>query len=223
MHNLPYEMMAHIFVFVEDNIYVSMVCKTFRGILQKMYVSKQLSNVNDPYVLSKIHKEPEFILEDNIPKITNKKSLDYIATFICESYFQGDIQILLLKQNCISNNLSTRQPIHQVIKFMAGHSFHYYKTINEILNIAFKFKRWSFLEILMSFNSIRIKWIVSVHHRYDNENDIDIIIDEMDYLNDNKIMSYGNMYESMDHYYLEFKFAEDMKEYLRAYLEEDII
>lgn len=171
-----------------------------------------LSNLNPPASLI-----------DNIPKITNKKSLDYIVPLFSKSYFDGDIQILLLKQNCISNNLSTKQPIYRVINFMAGHSFHYYKTIDEILNIAFKFKRWSFLEILMSFNSIRIKWIVSVHHRYENENDIDIIIDEMDYLNDNKIMSYENMYESIDYYRLKFKFAEDMKEYLRAYLEEDII
>jgi hypothetical protein len=82
MDHLPYELINHILYFVPDKIYTSMTCKLFLKMIHKMYESKQITNHNDPYVLSKycnsMYCQFYDIAVNQIAKIVNHKSLDYL-------------------------------------------------------------------------------------------------------------------------------------------------
>lgn len=189
MDYLPNEMIVHILYFVHDRVYTSMACSKFNQILLKMIETNQITNYNDPYVLSKKCKNiPHYFgddLKQNLPHIMNHKSLDYIC-FKCNGNYYGyswDVGIfMLLKQCCVTDYAYHEQNIINMFKCSKNLMYEPLWNYRELLNIAFNHKSWKIISTLMKIKSVRQEWRNSFCERYQTENNIDIIIDEINCL-----------------------------------------
>lgn len=235
MDKQPYEILAIIMGFVDDNIRTSMTCHLFRDVLQKMYKSKQLMNVNDPYVLSRHHKKYGFrvydIIKKDMDKITNHKCLNFIGDILFANgeqgfvYEWGSIYILLF-QNCITNNASRPTYFPKMLTQIKHHLYRLDTVYERIILVTLASKSFDVFVILMQDLGARQIWGTFIfRQRYLNESDINVIIKEMDILMENKVMSANEILNFVRLHANDLKLRYEIMEYLftKATYEEPII
>jgi hypothetical protein len=115
---LPYDMQSYIVTFIENKIHLSMICKQFLELLQKMFDNKQLINYNDPYYVRKYYSSYNILeITPHVPYVKDYKILNYVYKLSTNSSLGQLIQIdnmdmferdklstALLHQNCIVDN-----------------------------------------------------------------------------------------------------------------------
>lgn len=190
-------MIVHILYFVKDRVYVSMTCSKLKQTLLKMIDTKQITDYNDPYVLSQKYKIIPCIFDDNLkqtmPHITNHKSLDYICYVLSRNeyrYSWDNSIFVLLKRCCITNYASHAQYIINIFGQLECLQFKPSWDYVTLLSTAFTHKSWNIILILMNINDVKDVWIHSMIFRYKYEKNIDVIIDEINFLVDNGIIDY---------------------------------
>jgi hypothetical protein len=208
MELLPYEMIAHILYFVQDRIYTNMTCSTFNKTLLKMVDTEQITDCNDPYVLSQKHKiiSDDFndSFKQSLPHITNHKSLDYICYVLLrqESFYSwDDIIFVLLKQFCITNYASHKQCILNIFNRSKRLLYKPVWSYMTLLISAFTHKSWNVIPVLMSIYDIKFQWRQSIIIRYKYEENIDVIIDEINFLVDKNIIDYDYAFDKILYLY----------------------
>jgi hypothetical protein len=227
MDREPYEILTTILLFVPDNIWTSMTCKTFRNILQNAYKSKELTSVNDPYVLSRHHKKYGFrlyeIVQDDMRDIKNHKCLNFIGDTLFTNGEQGFIYewqgiLKLLFANCIYNNASRPQYFRQMftqIEYHYGAKMHI--VCEHILLATLTHNSFDVFLILMRDKKIQQIWgKIILKKRYLNESDINIIVKELDMLMENKVMDANEILKLVRISDNNFKLRYEIMEYLLA-------
>lgn len=185
---LPYEMIMHVFGFVEDKISLSMVCKLFDKLLLKMYTSKQLSNINDSYYLKHLDNIDNKFIQDNIKNIHNHNCLNLI---MYKSYPSKKINyntlVDILYQNCITNNISKPKYISKLSKIIPTFIGCSIKSF-DIFNVCIQNKSYGILKILLiKNNGMQSGFGYNILKLNDNDNDVmDFIVG----LVENDVMTY---------------------------------
>lgn len=182
---LPYEMIMHVFGFVEDKISLSMVCKLFDKLLLKMYTSKQLSNINDSYYLKHIDNK---FLQDNIKNIHNHNCLNLIMYKLYPSNkINYDTFVEILYQNCITNNISKPKYISKLSKIIPTFIGCSIKSF-DIFNACIQNKSYGILKILLiKNNGIQSSFGYNILKLSDNDN---VVMDFIVSLVENDVMTY---------------------------------
>jgi hypothetical protein len=105
---LPPEIITLILFHIPDKTQASMTCKLFQKLLQTLYDTHQLSDINDSYYFSKI---PDVYPSDKICNIKNNNILNLIAyKFLIKNQYKYLLDAyyiyIVLRQNYILNNIS---------------------------------------------------------------------------------------------------------------------
>lgn len=185
---LPYEMIMHIFGFVEDKIGLSMVCKLFDSLLLKMYTSKQLSNINDSYYLKYMDNIDEAFIQNNIKNIHNHNCLNLIMYNL---YLYGKIyyntRVVILYQNCMTNNISKPKYISKLSKSIPTFIGCFLNSY-DMLDICIKNKSYGILKILLRKNNgMRSNFMYNILKFNDDDNKV---VDLITCLVENDVITY---------------------------------
>jgi len=232
MDTFPKEIIKEIIMLIEDKIYISMICKSWIRILDEIFcdLSKDKLNYNDSYQL-KLYFEQSHdknfhpittVSNENIRNIYNTNSLNLICTtsFSTEYNYQTKVSDLacILRGYCINNHMSDikMNRIYRILKYLFW--FGYGHVVDEKLRVAFIHKSFNVILFLLSFRQIRSCWIGTIETRYNDEDklieQINEIINEIDFLINNNVMSYLDVYE----YIFESKLNTPIKDHVLEYL-----
>jgi hypothetical protein len=220
--DLPHDIIPLILYHIPDKTPASMTCKLFRKMLLDMLDKKQLSDINDSYYISHLGITTFHFL---IEHIHNPNCLNAIIyKFINDRVGYRMPKYKLLKQNCKLNNISKPKYINFLVNEIERINYYGDKNIVDILDVAFINKSFDILMMIMISNKIKAHWANSIYKRYKNETQIDIIIEEINMLIKNNIMSYAEMYNDM---YLMDKnkifLYDDVMKYLEQFLNPNTI
>jgi hypothetical protein len=219
---LPQEIISHIISFVEDRIYVSMVCKSWIGMLDKDKVIP-----NDSYSLKQYSLQYDIIttLDHNVVmNMSNYNSLKFLTYKLCElrdnrNLSPGENPFLcravvswtynILCKLCEYNYIFEKHHLRDLFRYM-GWETEWSNDSNstkivKLINTAFEYKSYKILPLILSYSSWSKFWDKSVKHRYLNKlNCKDELINEIEFLQKSHILSYLEIYKQLcaTHYYV---------------------
>lgn len=208
MDREPYEILANIFGFVSDNMGASMTCKTFRVTLQTMHMRKQLLNYSDPYFLHQSHKRYGFkfcsILTRNIKKVLaqiqnnckNYTCLNYVCFVLFNEnvgYVYDYTDMCLLLVFCTIVDYAKPKYILKMIECIKIHPIRLDIFYEKLLSIAFDFKSYEVLKIIMSDAHIKNIWGITLLKRHSDDITIDNAVFEIDFMIENFIVTYDEI------------------------------
>jgi hypothetical protein len=222
MDILPLEIVTHIFTFVQDKFAIYNTCKLWSKLLEQIPLI-DLKNYNDPYYL-KTHYDINNILniKEHVTSITNCSCLNFLSYMMlkynnhitnlrraCETFnesskysYDSDIILAIMIQNTIVNNNSKPEFVHKLlIEIDITHSYSVYREVyKKLLESAFIHKSNDIVILMMCNNNMKPQWKSTVISRYKTEINIDKIIQEINMLIDNGIMTLLEIYEILVHY-----------------------
>lgn len=188
MNYIPYEIVNHILYFVPDKIYASMTCKLFQKMLHNMYETKQITNYNDPYVLSKHCKGIEVcdVGINCLSKILNHKSLDYFVYRYDKNniFFSENLLLHFTIQHCISGHISTP---NNILKLVGKLDKHDYVFLSYFIDI---YKAYESLPIIMTVPGMKESWILCMCSLHNPNISIDDVVAKFDVIIEMGIMDY---------------------------------
>jgi hypothetical protein len=241
---LPYEMLTHIITFIPDKMNISIVNKLFEKVLQQMFDNGQLTDHYEPYYLKKNrHKLTiDEINNDILPSVNNYNCLNFIFTVLftqgeCDEgvYFtkalhsfnyndgiEQNIIYLLLKRNCVMNNISRPKYIRMLMenlnKIYTGH-------ISNILYTAITNKSYDILIILLSMPIMK-GWLMRSIIGKSDDNNINEIIELLVLLRDRHVVSFIDIYSEMYYHQgtqWESKIGVEIIAYLETVIDKNIV
>jgi hypothetical protein len=230
MLQLPYEILQQIIIGIPDKMNISMTNKNFDKLLTQMYNDGKLTYRDDPYFLKRCYKKDDILygdkniseimseIKDLIPHLHNHNSLNYIFTIffvehkfgnkrshfdqeLQETYYNGVYNYILYKlllQNCMMNNVSKPKYIKLLSSYITET-----REYSELISSAFLNKSHGILMILFSDIIARESFIRSIVSRYKYETNIEVITKEIEFLDNNYLISlvdvYAKIYDIASH------------------------
>lgn len=208
--DIPNEVWTHIMSFVEDKTYLSMTCKKFVDITNRM--DESVINLNNPYYLKKNFTKKYRDVFLCISRITNHKSLNFMAYTIDKYNMDKMYMYLILNQNCVTNNISKSEYTYKFIKTLL-HAHDSKNIFKMCLTNIFANQSYDILMIFLNYSDIKAQCprifleyyyygpltSTFLGHYYGEK--IDIVIRDIEYLVSINAMTYGelfNAYNSLD-------------------------
>jgi hypothetical protein len=146
---LPPELISYILQYVPDKMGCYMTCKAWGVYLGQMLKEGQLSDINDSYYLAKFHND---IFSLNICNIHNHNSLNFLSS---HKKFKFKLPITLLRQNCVTNNISRPNYIYDLFEYVM---LRMPIEIRAILDILFDKKFYNMIKIISKHQYFLNHW-----------------------------------------------------------------
>jgi hypothetical protein len=223
MDTIPHEIITHIISFIEDKIYVSIVCKSWARIVDDMVtiqISDAMINMNDSYSLKKYcKKEGHFLcniyfLQDMNKFTTNYNSVRFLAYM---SYKMKDINEINGEYSHLVNGYTHMKFAYEILYkcsiydyvFPSEHMivlmkcvtlFYCHNKLKEkattLMDTAFKHKSLNVITIMLLYGQWSTYWGWSIESRYKDKIDCENqLIEEIEFLHSLHIMSYYDIYK----------------------------
>jgi len=176
--------------FVKDRMYMSMTCKLFQDMLQNMYDTKQLTNLNDPYVFK--YRYQNIKLSDKIKY--NKHFLNYVNHHVINATTYDKKHIInVLTHNCKSNNVTKPDDIKKLIDMYVKDNVITLE-FGILVYVCLIHKSRDILKLMASYDVARVAYAITIFVRYKYESNIDIIVRDMDRLVRLGVTDYDEIY-----------------------------
>lgn len=221
IHILPHEIISIILSHIPDKTQASITCKLFQKLLQTLYDTHQLSDIDDSYFLNKHFPNLNDKDFNKITNIHNYKCLNLIAykLFVIDNVgISSDHTLMLIKQNCKLNNVSRpkyMQKMYEKISLWLG-------DYSDILKITLLNKSYDMLILLFSLQHFKKEYIDIMPTRFEKETDINVITYEIDYLVKNNVLDYTTIYLKC-HPYTQIPLYNELYKHLEKYVSKNIV
>lgn len=192
---LPHEIITHIFHYIPDIIPISMTCKLFQNLLDK--ICNQLKNINDPYFLSK-NFDKAYLMKVHF--ITNHNCLNFITykLFITKQYpiMSSYYVAYLLEQHCKINNVSRPEYINKMCMYFIDEGFNICEYLQPIMRQ--QMYQTSPDIILLIFRYLKSSYLLSIYWRLKIKTRIDYIFEEIDFFVSKNVLTYKELYKQIE-------------------------
>lgn len=222
---LPHETITHILYHITDKTLTNMTCKLFQKLLQNLYDTKKLSNINDSYFLNKHFDNMRHKDLDQVINIHNYNCLNLIAykLFVSKNInVLNEHLMMLIKQNCKLNNVTRPKYMKKMYQDIQTYYWVVSKTDTEMLNTTLAHKSYDMLVLLLSVQNIKKIYVSTISARFKNEKDINVITYEIDYLVKNNVLDYTEVYVKL-HEYEKIHLQNELYGYLEKYVNKNIV
>jgi hypothetical protein len=221
IHTLPPEIISIILSHIPDKTLANITCKLFQKLLQTLYDTQQLSDINDSYFLNKHFPNLNDKDFDKITNINNYKCLNLIAykLFVIDNVSISYTQtLMLIKQNCKLNNVTRPKYMQK----MYQKSSLWLEDYTNILEITLLHKSYDMLILLFSLSNFKKEYIDTIPTRFEKEKDINVITYEIDYLVKNNVLDYTTIYVKC-HPYTQIPLYNELYKHLEKYVNKNIV